>query len=320
MKAVTFNKGALGVRADAPLPLMREGEAMVRVSMAGICRTDLEIVRGYMGFSGTLGHEFVGIVTDCPSASDMTGRRVVGEINASCAECGMCMRGLPTHCTSRSVLGIFNRDGAMAERLTLPVGNLHLIPDSVSDEQAVFVEPLAAAFQILEQVRINKSDRVLVMGDGKLGLLCAMVLSGTGAGVTLLGRHESKLALARPYGVDTLLYGTDEPAAAYDMVVEATGRAEGFTMAMGLVRPRGTIVLKSTVADAPSLNLAPIVINELSVVGSRCGPFKPAIEAIASGAIDPSPLVEATYGVDEAVAAFEHAGRKGALKVLIRFS
>ena len=319
MKAVTFDKGALGIDSSAPLPSAAKGEALVRVSMAGICRTDLEIVRGYMGFSGTLGHEFVGTVKDCPSSPDMVGRRVVGEINASCGACDMCRRGLQTHCTARSVLGIFGREGAMAEYLTLPVANLHLIPDNVSDEQAVFVEPLAAAFQILQQVSINKTDRVLVMGDGKLGLLCAMVLSTTGASVTLMGRHDSKLALAAPYGVRTVLDGSAEAGAMYDIVVEATGRAEGFTSAMGLVRPRGIIVLKSTVADAPNLNLAPIVINEITVVGSRCGPFRPAIDAIASNRIDPRPLIEATYDVMEALAAFKHAGRKGALKVLIRF-
>lgn len=251
--------------------------------------------------------------------SSLIGRRVAGEINAACGECDFCQEGVPSHCQNRTVLGILGRDGCMAEYLTLPLENLHVIPDNISDEAAVFVEPLAAAFEILEQVEINKTDRVLVMGDGKLGLLCAMVLSTTGAEVTLLGRHKRKLSHVAPYGVKTLINEERGASGPYDVVVEATGSAEGFEQAMKLIRPRGVIVLKSTVAEGKPLNLAPTVINEITVVGSRCGPFAPAIEALASGAIDPTPLIEATYSIDNAVKAFEHAGKKGALKMLVSF-
>jgi len=251
--------------------------------------------------------------------SSIIGRRVVGEINAACGECAYCAEGVTTHCQNRTVLGILGRDGCMAEYFTLPLENLHVIPDNISDEAAVFIEPIAAAFQILEQVDITKGQRVAVMGDGKLGLLCAMVLSTTGADVTLMGRHKRKMALVESYGVKVMLSGDRGSAGPYDVVVEATGSASGFEQAMTLTRPRGIIVLKSTVAEGKPLNLAPIVINEITVVGSRCGPFEPAIEALASGAIDPTPLIEDTWPIDDAIKAFEHASKKGTMKVLVSF-
>jgi 2-desacetyl-2-hydroxyethyl bacteriochlorophyllide A dehydrogenase len=320
LKAVVLNPAPELVKGHKK-PEPARGEVLIRTRLCGICNTDLELTHGYMGFKGIPGHEFVGEVVEAnltETDPSLIGSRVVGEINAACGACTFCKEGMPTHCGKRTVLGILGRDGCMAEYLILPMENLHEIPDNVSDEAAVFVEPLAAAFEILEQVDFNKGQRVAVMGDGKLGLLCAMVLSTTGAEVTLLGRHERKMALVALYGVKALLSEEKGDRDAYDVVVEATGSAEGFEQAMSLTRPRGVIVLKSTVAEGRPLNLAPVVINEITVVGSRCGPFAPAIEALASGAIDPTPLIEATYPIDDALKAFEHAATKGALKVLVR--
>ena len=350
MKAVILDPSPRLVK-DHKKPEPARGEVLIRTRLSGICNTDLELTKGYMGFMGIPGHEFVGEVIEenltedgspfkgkssqasnisasstsefqegeGKEKSSLIGSRVVGEINAACGDCDFCAEGVPTHCQSRTVLGILGRQGCMADYLTLPVENLHVIPENVSNEAAVFVEPLAAAYEILEQVDISKGQRVLVMGDGKLGLLCAMVLSTTGAEVTLMGRHERKMAIVEPYGVQTMLSEKGRAPGPFDVVVEATGSADGFADAMGLTRPRGIIVLKSTVAEGRPLNLAPIVINEITVVGSRCGPFAPAIEALASGAIDPTPLIEATYPIDNALKAFEHAAQKGALKVLVRF-
>jgi threonine dehydrogenase-like Zn-dependent dehydrogenase len=350
MKAVVLNP-ALRLVTDRMKPKPGPGEALVRVRLCGICNTDLELMKGYMGFRGVPGHEFVGEVIEINPTektspfngkssqastgraghasaaqegegnerSSLIGSRVVGEINAACGECVFCKEGVPTHCERRTVLGILGRDGCMAEYLTLPIENIHPVPDNVSDEAAVFVEPLAAAYEILEQVEGSKTDRILVMGDGKLGLLCAMSLSTTGAEVTLMGRHEHKMALAKPYGVNVLPLGERGLQKSFHVVVEATGTSEGFEQAMDHTCPRGIIVLKSTVAEGKPLNLAPVVINEITVVGSRCGPFVPALDALASGAIDPTPLIEATYPIDDALKAFEHAATKGALKVLVKF-
>ncbi|MCK4911502.1 MAG: alcohol dehydrogenase catalytic domain-containing protein [Thermodesulfovibrionales bacterium] len=318
MKAVVFDD-ALHLATDHPVPVPAStgGEALIRVSLAGICNTDLEIVHGYMGYKGVLGHEFVGVVEDAPDES-LKGKRVVGEINLYCGKCAYCLGGMPSHCPSREVLGIMNRDGAMAEYVRLPIHNLHTVPDEVADMEAVFVEPLAAAFQVLEQVEFMEGDRVLVMGDGKLGLLIALVLKEyTQAEVTLLGHHEYKMEIAGAKGVKTWLSSKGRPDAPYDFVVEATGTAEGFQQALSLLRPRGAVILKSTVAQWAKLNLAPIVINELTVIGSRCGPFAPAIKALAEKKINVCSLISETYPIDEAGEAFAHAQQKGVLKVLL---
>src|SRR5579862_2003917 len=283
MKALTVGSDGLCFRDNWPEPSIDDDEALVRVRMAGICNTDLEIVRGYMGYSGVLGHEFVG---------EVDGRRVVGEINAACGTCSFCRQGLDRHCPNRTVLGILGRDGAFADYLALPCRNLHQIPDSLEDDVAVFVEPTAAAFEILEQVALQPEDRVALLGDGKLALLIAQVLRDH-CRLRVFGKHPEKLALLTDIDAST-----ESPAGHFDVVVEATGTSHGFQQAMELVRPRGTLVLKSTVAAAADLNLAPLVINEVTVVGSRCGPFQPAIEALASGRVDPRPLIQGVYGLE----------------------
>ncbi len=300
--------------AQRPKPRPRPGWALVRVSCAGVCRTDLEIVRGYMGFQGVLGHEFVGRVVDGPP--QWRGARVVAEINFACGCCGACRGGIARHCPRRRVMGISGADGAFAEYVSVPVRNLHQVPDEVPDECAVFVEPLAAAFEILEQVHIAPGARAVVLGDGKLGLLCAQVLTLAGARVLVVGKHESKLDIVRRRGIEAVgLSGwRQEPA---DVVVEATGRAEGFSIALGAVRPRGTLVLKSTVAGSVRADLAPLVIHEITLVGSRCGPFRPALQALEKGVVDVRSLVSARFPLARAKEAIAAAGKGGVLKVLI---
>lgn len=283
----------------------RPGEATVRVSVAGVCATDLELVKGYMGFSGVLGHEWVGVVEDAPDAA-WVGARVVGDINAACGVCTTCRAGRPTHCPNRTVLGIAGRDGAFAERLSLPITNLHRVPDGVADEAAVFVEPLAAALRILEQVHITPSNRVVVLGPGRLGQLCARVIAMTGARVQVEGRPERLARL--PRGLE---HG-GEPGA--DVVVDCTGTPSGLSRAVELVRPLGTIVLKTTVHDLGDVNPTKLVLDEITVVGSRCGPFEPALRLLASGAIDPTPLIDADLDLADDVL----ARARGAMKVLVR--
>lgn len=315
MRAVLFD-GALRIAHDYPDPRLEAGEALIRVRLAGICNTDLEIVRGYMQFRGVLGHEFVGEVVAAPEPG-WIGRRVVGEINASCRACQRCRAGDATHCASRTVLGIQGRDGAFADYVRLPLANLHRLPDTIDDEEAIFVEPLAAAYEITDRVVIRPTDRVFVLGDGKLGQLVARVLAATGARLTVLGRHESKLALLRKAGIDAVPSDNVADGSA-DVVVDCTGSAAGFGDALRLTRPRGTLVLKSTVADAVAVNLAPLVINEVTVIGSRCGPFEPAIRAIAARRIEVRSLLSEVYPLDEAVAAFRRAGDPGVLKVALQ--
>ncbi|HJT56305.1 MAG TPA: alcohol dehydrogenase catalytic domain-containing protein [Ktedonobacteraceae bacterium] len=331
MRALVYHNHTLTFDKNYPQPVPKTGEALIRVLLAGICNTDLEIIRGYMDFRGVPGHEFVGIVEEVldtssvPSASPLIGQRVVGEINAAChrADCFYCRQNMPTHCPNRTTLGIVNRDGAFAEYLTLPIENLHLVPENVSDEEAVFVEPLAANFEILEQVHLKPTERVLVLGDGKMGQLAAQVLALSGCEVLMVGKHEEKLALAKSRGMRTLLLKDaaqmlPDIGRRVDMVVECTGSAQGLELALQLVRPRGTVILKSTVADKSSLNLAPIVIDEIRVQGSRCGPFEPALRALSQKSIDVLPLISGRYSLDEGVAAFERAGQKGVLKVLMK--
>jgi len=293
--------------ADRPEPVVRPGWALVDVRLAGVCRTDLEVARGYMGFRGVMGHEFVGV---------WDGQRVVGEINAACGECDWCRQGLGRHCPNRTTLGIDRLDGALAERLTLPKVNLHAVPDDVTDEEAVFMEPLAAAHEILEQAALPERARCVVMGDGKLGILCAWALSTVCNDVTLVGRYPRKLDRARWNGVKTAL-GCQGVAKGADVVVEATGRGQGLMESLRLVKPRGLLVLKSTVVSQGELNLALAVVNEVTVLGSRCGPFGRALKALRAFRFPVTRLVEARYPLDKGVEALERAGQPGTMKVLV---
>jgi len=295
-------------------PALRPGTALVRVALAGVCNTDLELTRGYMDFRGVLGHEFAGVVEDGPS--EWVGRRVVGEINFACGRCETCAAGLGRHCPTRTVMGIAGADGAFAEIVRVPLANLHAVPDRVPDARAVFTEPLAAAFEILEQVEIAKRTRCAVLGDGKLGLLCAQVLAGAGARVLAVGRHPEKLALLAQRGIETVLASDWRPEP-HDVVVEATGRADGFHAAVAATRPRGTLVLKSTLAESPPTDLAPIVIHEISVVGSRCGPFEPALRALADERVEVDSLVSERVPLARADEALARAASPGVIKVLI---
>ncbi|MBN2004551.1 MAG: alcohol dehydrogenase catalytic domain-containing protein [Anaerolineae bacterium] len=303
---------------DCPAPEPRPGEALIRVRMAGICNTDLELLRGYAQFRGIPGHEFVGEVVCAPDAPEWVARRVVGEINVACGACHMCRAGYPTHCLDREALGIRGRAGAFAEYLTLPVRNLHTVPQALPDDVAVFTEPLAAACEILEQVHVHPSDRVVVIGDGKLGLLCAQVLSLTGCDVTLLGHHREKLDIVARMGIETALRAGTLASGA-DVVVEATGHPGGYAAAQRLVRPRGSVVLKSTYHGDFQSDLTTAVVDEVTLIGSRCGPFAPALRLLGRGLVDVRPLIHARYAFDDALAAFDHAARPGALKVLLDF-
>ena len=319
MKALRFEDERLRL-ADVPAP-SRAGEALVRVRLAGVCNTDLEIARGYAGFRGTLGHEFVGVAVSAPGAPELVGRRVVGEINAGCGVCELCRAGDSRHCAARTVLGIVGRDGAFAEFLQLPVVNLLPVPDELPDERAVFTEPLAAACGITERVNVEPDARVGVVGDGKLGLLCAQALKVlTGARVTLIGRHQSKLDIARRRDIETVK-AEDLPHSlerAFDVTVEASGSSSGLETALRLLRPRGTLVLKSTFHAVTELNAAPVVVDEISIVGSRCGRFAPALELLRRGAVEVDALVHAEFPLSDGVRAFERAAEPGVLKVLLR--
>ena len=299
---------------DHPLPEPDARHALVRVTLAGVCNTDLELVKGYLGFRGVLGHEFVGQIAEGPA--EWRGRRVVGEINFACSACDTCARGLPRHCPSRTVMGIDRADGAIAEYVRVPVTNLHAVPDGVPDQRAVFTEPLAAAFEILEQVELEPGADCLVLGDGKLGLLAAQVLQAAGARVRAVGHHRDKLGLLARRGIETALESEWIPAPC-DLVVEATGSARGFAAAVAATRPRGTLVLKSTLSEHPTVDLAPLVIHEIRVVGSRCGPFAPALRALADGSVDVDPLVDARIPLARATDALDRAAKPGARKVLV---
>lgn len=314
MLAVWLEEGGTQLRDDLPLPRPPEGEALVRVLLAGICNTDLELIRGYRPFTGILGHEFVGVVEEGPP--DSLGQRVVGEINAACRRCPTCRRGLPRHCENRTVLGIAGRDGAFAEHLTLPAENLHRVPDGVPDHRAVFTEPLAAALEILEQVQVRPEHRVLVVGDGKLGQLVARALALTDCHLLVLGRHRSKLVLLEELGVATAL-DRAEFEGGFDIAVECTGNPEGFATARRALRPRGTLVLKSTYAGSLTADASALVVDEITVVGSRCGPFEPALGLLEEGRVDVEPLIHARYPLADALAALEEARRPGVLKVLL---
>ncbi len=314
MRALWLQDRQLRLRDDVPMPEPAAGEALVRVLCAGICSTDLELVRGYYPYSGVLGHEFVGVVESGPA--HMCGRRVVGEINASCGACDQCARGQPTHCLQRTVLGILQRAGCFAQYLTLPAANLHIVPDEVSTTAATFTEPLAAALEIEAQVPLALRQRVLVVGAGRLGHLIAQTLALTGCELWVAGRAPAQLAWLAARGLHVCAAADAEPHA-FDMAVECTGNAQGFALALRALRPRGTLVLKSTYAGSLTLDAAPIVVNELTVVGSRCGPFAPALQLLAAGRVLVEPLVHARYALADGMAAFAHAAQPSVLKVLL---
>lgn len=314
MNGLWLHDRTLSLRQDLPKPEIKSGEALVKVLRAGVCNTDLELTRGYYPYSGVLGHEFVGVVQSGPK--ELLNQRVVGEINASCGVCEFCQRGIKSHCLDRTVLGIVNRNGAFAEYLTLPVENLHIVPDQVTTDAATFTEPLAAALQILSQVEITKNHRVLVVGDGKLGLLVAQAIATTGCEVLAIGRHQDKLQLLKDCGINVGFAHQIQPAS-FDIAVECTGNPEGFAIALAALRSRGTLVLKSTYAGALTLDAARIVVDEIKLVGSRCGPFAPALELLAAGKVCVLPMVQAKFGLGDGLAAIDRAAQKGTLKVLI---
>lgn len=348
MRALVLENGRLSLCADASQPEPAADDALIRVSLAGVCSTDLELVKGYAGgFHGVLGHEFVGEVVDAASGSgqypvssgqwsdsshlvsngttgvaEWIGRRVVGTINLGCRRCAVCLGEGPEHCPNRTTLGIHNKDGVFADYVTLPVANLLAVPATVADEEAVFTEPLAAALRIREQIAVRPTTRTAVVGPGRLGLLVAQVLALAGTEVIVLGRRAESLALPRQLGLAVALVGDaaspDAADNAYDLVVEATGNDAGFAHSLRLVRPRGTLVLKSTFAGRTNIDLTKLVVGEITVVGSRCGPFAPALRLLEQGAVQVRPLIEAEYPLSEGLAAFAHAARPGARKVLLR--
>ncbi len=318
MRGLVLHHQSLRLDTDLPIPWPGPQEARIKVIQAGICSTDLQLIKGYMAFQGVLGHEFVGRVDNAPDTS-LVGKRVVGEINAACRTCETCLNGRPTHCPHRTTLGIQGRDGAFADYLTLPVANLFVVPDSITDDQAVFIEPLAAACEITQLVSIRPTDRVVVVGDGKLGVLCAQILGLSGCAVTLLGRHSENAAWLNDMGI-TLTSNPGQIPRGVDVIVEATGSSEGLSTALQLIRPRGIIVLKSTYHGKLSLDMAEFVIQEISLIGSRCGPFAPAIRLLEAAHIRVDPLIHAHYPLTEGMKAMEKAAERGVLKVMLHMA
>jgi alcohol dehydrogenase len=315
MRGVIYDK-SLHFNSRLPEPAERDGDTLLKIRLAGICATDLEIVKGYMNFRGVLGHEFVAEVIDSPR-KDLIGQRVVGEINCVCGKCDLCLSGLSNHCRNRTVLGILNHDGAFAEFARLPAANLHLVPKTIDDDAAVFVEPLAAAHQVLKQITLDGRKWVTVLGDGRLGLLVAQVLRNVDCPVRMIGKHPEKLALCEKWQIRSRAVSDIVPRHDQDVVVDCTGSANGFELAMQMVRPRGTIVLKSTVAAGKALNLAPVVIDEINVIGSRCGPFREAIRSLAEKSVDVLSLINRRMKLEQGVEAMDLAARPGILKVLL---
>jgi alcohol dehydrogenase len=315
MISAHIEDGRVEIRTSAP-PERPEAHALIRLIRGGICNTDLELQRGYYGFSGTPGHEFVGEVVAADNR-ELIGKRVVGEINLACADCAWCRRGLERHCPHRTVLGIVRHPGAFREFLTLPERNLHVVPDSISTEAAVFTEPLAAACEILDQVRIPCGSPVAVLGDGKLGLLVSQTLGAHGYRVHQFGRHPEKLRIAAKAGVTTEIAGRSLPEAAYEWVVDATGSPEGLKTAVGMTQPRGTVILKSTVHGEVPVDTAPVIVNEITLVGSRCGRFEPALELLRLGAVDVESMISEVMPLASAAGAFSRAAARGVMKVLL---
>lgn len=322
MKAIIFDEGLKFVE-DYKEPVLKAGEALIKTTMAGICNTDEEITKGYMGYKGVLGHEFTGVVENVFDEENKgwIGKRVVGEINAGCKKCSWCYSGLERHCPNRGTLGIWQKEGCFSEYFTLPVANLLEIPDNVRDEEAVFIEPLAAAYEIIEQVHIKPTDRVALLGDGKLGLSIALVLSALNIDLIHIGKHVEKLDISKHAGNKTMLLDDVQGMGGFfDIVIEATGSKGGFETSLSLVKPRGILVLKSTIAAKEGLNLAPVVINEITVTGSRCGQFAPVMRLLEkNGAIDVKPLITKILPFDNGLEGFELNRKKESLKVILKF-
>jgi threonine dehydrogenase-like Zn-dependent dehydrogenase len=316
MLALTLQHGKLTLRDDYPRPQPRPGEALLRMRYAGICGTDLALIAGYKGgFTGVPGHEYVAEVVEAPGNEEWVGRRVVGEINTFCGECDHCRRGLITHCQNRRVLGILGWDGAFAEYFLSPIDLLHPVPDNVPDEVAVFVEPLAAAYAALRDLPADTGDRVIIVGDGRLGQLIAQVFHREGYQPLLVRHHGHKLAVAEQLGINTALKPPADQE--FDVAIDVTGNAQALQQIFGLLRPRGVLILKTTHADRSQLNLSPVVVDELRIIGSRCGPFPQAIQALSQGIIDPHPLITARFPLKQAIEAFALARQRQSLKVLI---
>lgn len=322
MKALVYDN-ELKLDKNYPNPTIKDNEVLIKTSMVGICNTDYEITQGYMGYKGVIGHEFVGVVCEVGKNVDknLLNKRVVGEINCACNDCSWCHQGLQRHCPNRSTLGIWQKDGCFSEYFTLPKENVIEISDNIDDTTATFTEPLAAAYEILEQVHIKPDAKVAILGDGKLGLCISLVFSALNIDYIHIGKHEEKLAISKNLGAKTMLLSEikEEDKKSFDVVVEATGSTGGFETSGSLVKPRGTLVLKSTIVAREGLNLASIVVDEVNIVGSRCGQFRPILRLLEKGKIDVKPLVSAVYGVDEFEKAFEENSKRGSLKVLVKF-
>lgn len=318
MKALVFDN-ELKLDNNYPMPILNANEVLIKTSMVGICNTDYEITKGYMGYKGVLGHEFVGTVVE--GAPDLIGKRVVGEINLACNNCSYCAQNLQRHCPNRQTLGILNKDGCFSEYFTLPRENVLVVPDGVPDEEIVFIEPVAAALEILEQVKIEPRHKVALLGDGKLGLSIALVLNAYNVDFVHIGKHKDKLETSRNMGSSVKLLSdvSDADKMAFDVVIEATGSKGGFETSLSLVKPRGTLVLKSTIAASEGLNLASVVVNEITIIGSRCGLFAPAMRLFENKKIDVKPLISHILQFDDAISAFELNKNKEVIKVLLKF-
>jgi 2-desacetyl-2-hydroxyethyl bacteriochlorophyllide A dehydrogenase len=317
MQAIWLEEQTLRFREDVPVPTPGKGEALIKILLAGLCSTDLELVRGYYPFSGIPGHEFVGRVVSSPSDPSWIEKRVVGEINIACGKCDTCKSGLNRHCERRKTLGIHDWNGVFAEYMVLPLANLHVVPTHIPDDAAVFTEPLAAAHEILDQISLSTSDRVLLIGAGRLGQLIASVFHGAGSQLDVLARHTRQRELLVRGNIN-VIDKEDINNKSYHVVVEATGTADGFEVAMKSIRPRGRIILKSTYKGNVEVNFSRIVVDEITLIGSRCGSFEPALGLLSRGEIDPRQLIDATYSLDQGLPAFEHASKSGVLKVLIQ--
>lgn len=314
MKAIWLEDKQIELRENLPVPSPKSGEALVKVLKAGICNTDLELVKGYYPYRGIIGHEFVGVVEQ--GSQQLKNQRVVGEINASCGNCDYCLGGIKTHCPNRTVLGIVNRHGAFAQYLTLPIENLHIVPSNVKTEVATFTEPIAAALQIQQQTSITPKTKVLVVGDGKLGLLVAQTLSLRGCDLQVIGRHQDKLDLLKELGINTNLEAIAIERK-FDVAVECTGNSAGFELARFALKPRGTLILKSTYAGKLKLDASALVVDEITVLGSRCGPFDLALQLLAENRLNIEPMISGSYELSDGLSAFTHAQRRGTLKILL---
>jgi threonine dehydrogenase-like Zn-dependent dehydrogenase len=317
MQALVLKNNTISIE-EVAIPQRQDNESLIKIHFAGICNTDIELTKGYMGFNGILGHEFIGTVIDSDN-HELLNKRVVGEINLGCGKCTWCLSDMSRHCLSRTVLGIHKKDGVMAKFITLPDKNLHIVPDSITDEQAVFAEPIAAAFEILEQVHFQPGIKVLLLGDGKLGQLIARVLNSAGIKLLVVGKDESKIQLLKNLGIQTNLL-EDFKAQEFPIVIEATGNSEGFLKAVECTQPRGTLILKSTIAENNGMNLAPVVVKEITLVGSRCGPFKPALKALELNKVKTEDLISEIFPLKEAESAFRSAIQPGTLKILLNIS